>query len=238
MRHLVLGGLCVLTLVLSACNITKKQDPTAPPPEVSSNEDLGVANPIPTTIEPRDYHLGSDSAPVTIIMYGDFQCLRCQQYAQNLEILRGEFPNELQIIWRHLPDTQTHDKAALALQASEAAAMQGHFWDMHAVLFTSQESWVDLNPEAFRAKLDVYAQIIGLDMAEFTAGMDDGRYAGLVEAYQTQSNALGIVGIPTLLINGEPLNDRDDLFGLRGAINLALLQQNGYDNAPPMQLVV
>lgn len=228
-------ALISITLFVAACG---GGDPTPLPPAISANiiDDVGLVNPTPETIEPRDYRLGPEDAPVTMIMYGDFQCVRCARYAQDLETLRSEFPDTVQIIWRHLPDTVSNDKTSLALQASEAAAHQGRFWDMHAVLFTTQDEWAALDVDAFRAKLSEYAATAGLDVAAFDAALDDGRFEGLVDDYREQADTLGIVGVPTLLINGEPLNDRDDLFGLRGAIELALLRQNGYDAPPPMAL--
>jgi cyclophilin family peptidyl-prolyl cis-trans isomerase/protein-disulfide isomerase len=231
-----------LSLWLAGCAGENTPQKTAPPPPqvlLNTSEptsDVGLTNPIDLNIMPRDYRLGPDEATVTVIMYGDFQCVRCARYAQNLEILRREFPNDLQIIWRHLPDTQSHDKADLALQAAEAAAQQGRFWDMHAMLFITQGEWQDLSPTAFREKLSDYAHAMGLNLSVFDAALNDGRFAGLAEQYRAQADTLQIVGIPTLLVNGVPLSDRDDLFGLRGAISLAILKARAYPAPPPFIL--
>lgn len=238
-----------LMALVAACG-NKDDDPigpraeitqsTAPPPAISTPNPNGVASTPDATslegVEVRDYILGSDDAFVTIIMYGDFQCTRCARYARDLEILRAEFPDQVRLIWRQLPDVQSNDKAALAFQASEAAAAQGRFWDMHAILFTTQTEWLNLTPEEFRARLTDYAQTANLDVTQFNEQIDDGRYLPLLEEYQAHADELGIVGIPTLLINGEPLNDRDDLFGLEGAIRLALLSQRHFPAAPAMTI--
>lgn len=229
-----------LVIFLSACGGDDAKLTEPPPPELSVNEagaeESGLRNPIADAVETRDYRLGNEDAPVTIVMYGDFECSRCAQYAQSLEILRQEFSDDVQIIWRHLPDTQSHAKASLALQAAEAAAAQGQFWDMHAMLYINQAEWLELSDGEFRTSLSQYAEFIGLDVTAFDDALDTGKYAGLVEEYQLQADDLGIVGIPTLIINGKPLNDRDDLFGLRGAIHLELLTLEGYDSAPEMTL--
>jgi cyclophilin family peptidyl-prolyl cis-trans isomerase/predicted DsbA family dithiol-disulfide isomerase len=184
----------------------------------------------------RDYVLGPDDAYVTIIMYGDFQCARCARYARDLEILRAEYPDELRLVWRHLPDTQSNDKAALAFRASEAAAAQNRFWDMHAMLFTTRDEWMELTEAEFREQLLIYAETAGLDKARFVQALDDERYDALLVQYQEQAQELDIVGIPALLINGELLNDRDDLFGLHSAIQLALLDQRHFATPPPMTI--
>lgn len=213
---------------------------TAPPPLVLTANPIttpdALANPIHAEIEPRDYILGPATAPVTIVMYGDFQCGRCARYARDLEILRGEYPTELRLIWRHLPATQTNDKAALALQAAEAAAAQGRFWDMHAILFTTQSQWLDQDLAVFKTTLVGYARAAGLDVTAFAEALDDERYLPLIDDYRAQADALGIVGIPTLLINGELLNDRDDLFGLQRLVELVLLSERHFEQAPPMTI--
>lgn len=190
----------------------------------------------PLPIEPRDYTLGPDDAPVIVVMYGDFQCQLCARYARDLESIRADYADDVQLVWRHFPDVAAHDKSALALQAAEAAAAQNRFWEMQAVLYTTQAEWGALSPEAFRLKLNEYAASVGLDLSAFDAALDDGRYAPLVEQYQQQAAELGIVGVPTLVINGELLSDRDDRFGLEGAIRLALLGQHHFSDSPPFTI--
>jgi cyclophilin family peptidyl-prolyl cis-trans isomerase/protein-disulfide isomerase len=233
-------------LLLIACSEANPSGPraevtqsTAPPPAIStadSRDLVPTAGAATNEVAIRDYILGPEDAYVTIIMYGDFQCVRCARYARDLEILRAEFADDLRLVWRHLPDTQSNDKAALALSASEAAAAQGRFWDMHAILYTTQGEWASLPVAEFRQRLIAYAQTAGLDVGAFTEAIDDGRFLPLVEQYQIQAADLGIVGIPTLLVNGELLSDRDDLFGLEGAVRLALLSQYHFNAPPPMTI--
>lgn len=234
-RLLALVMFCALTVALASCRTEEEGTNTAA--DIPVNAELASTNSPPLkTVETRDYTLGPEDAFVNIIMYGDFQCLRCARYARDLEILRQRYPTDVRLIWRHLPDTQSNDKAALALQAAEAAAAQGRFWDMYALLFANQAEWISLTPEAFQEQLRTYANFIGLDGERFTREIAEERYAGLVTEYQEQANELGIVGIPILLINGEPLNDRDDLFGLEGAIQLALLAKRHFAQPPAFTL--
>lgn len=254
MRRNVLVFSFILILCVTACGNSKEEtgpraeltQSTAPPPAFATAipSETNPEGTIPSStlspaleaIETRDYILGLDDAYVTIVMYGGFQCARCARYARDLEILRSDYPDDLRLIWRQLPNTNSNDKAALAFQASEAAAAQGRFWDMHAVLFTTQNQWIGMSVEEFREQLNTYAQTVGLDLKLFNAALDDERYLPLIEEYQQQADELGIVGIPNLLINGEPLSTRDDLFGLNGAIQLALLERRFFDTPPPMTI--
>lgn len=247
-------------LALAACGSSENgSDPTAtatPAPTVTLAPSATATRPAPTAIPPTaeptqtgptatpgdDYTpleghtLGPEDAALTVVMYGDFQCEPCARYARDLEVLRSRYPDAMRLIWRHLPDTRAHDKAALALQASEAAAAQGQFWPMHDQLFTHQADWRELAPDAFRAALSDYAATVGLDVARFDADLDAGDYAPLIDAALEDAAALELVGAPTLLFNGIPYSGRDDLFGFEEEVRLALLRPRQFAAAPPLTI--
>ncbi len=232
----------IVIALLAACGGDGEKN-TPPSVIPSPRATLGAVTPTPFVMpapsdeayEPLAGHaLGPENAPLTIIMYGDFQCEICARYARDLEIVRDRYPDDIRLIWRHLPDVRIHDKAALALQASEAAAAQGYFWEMHDQLFTHQADWIALSPGDFRAVLSDYARTVGLDVDRFTADLDAGMYAPLVEAAQRDAAELDIVGAPVLLYNSQPFSGRDDLFGLDEAARLALLEPRHFDAAPEL----
>ena len=192
--------------------------------------------PTPDTPPLEGYALGPEDAALTIIMYGDFQCAICARYARDVETVRATYPDDIRLIWRYFPDTRSHDKAALALQAAEAAAAQGRFWNMHAELFAHLDDWIDLSPDDFRAELRQYAEVLGLDVARFDADLDAGTYAGVIEAAQRDAAALDVVGVPFLLYNGVPFSGRDDFFGLEEAARLELLVKRQFAAPPPYTL--
>jgi protein-disulfide isomerase len=63
--------------------------------------------------------------------------------------LNEAYPEDVRVVYRHFPLIQIHDKAALSLQASEAAGLQGQFWEMHDLLFEQQSAWADMSPDEF-----------------------------------------------------------------------------------------
>jgi cyclophilin family peptidyl-prolyl cis-trans isomerase/protein-disulfide isomerase len=189
----------------------------------------------PEAAEPLPGHiLGPDDAYLTVVMYGDFQCTLCTQYARDLAELFDRYPGELRFVWRHLPDTRSHDKTALALQATEAAAAQGAFWPMHDQLYAHQADWIALPPEEFRALLSEYAGTVGLDVARFDSELDAGIYEPVIEAALRDAAQLDIVGAPILLFNGVPYSGRDDLFGLEEVVRLVLLEKQHFSSSPEM----
>lgn len=197
---------------------------TIPPPE-----SLPTSAPDAVTI---DHVQGPDDAVVTIVSYGDFQCEACAPVARDLNLLRERYPDTLRIVWRHLPDVGTNDKAELAATAAEAASEQDQFWAMHDLLFARQQEWAGLTPDEFRAKLNDYAAEIGMDAVQFTADMGDPTLATRVEQSRLEALALEIVGIPSLLVNGRQYSGRYDLLGLDAIVQLGLLNQRHYSDPP------
>jgi protein-disulfide isomerase len=75
---------------------------------------------------------------VTLVEYGDFECPYCGQAEQVIRELLASFGDDVRYVWRHLPLNDVHPSAQLAAEASEAAAAQGKFWEMHDLLLAHQ----------------------------------------------------------------------------------------------------
>ncbi|HZE28960.1 MAG TPA: Na+/H+ antiporter NhaA, partial [Gaiellaceae bacterium] len=108
----------------------------------------------------RDHIRGPLEAPVTVVEYGDFECPYCGQAEPVVRELLRDF-GDVRYVWRHLPLNDVHPRAQLAAEASEAAADQGAFWEMHDLLLDHQEA---LDP----GDLLSYAVQLELDVERFT----------------------------------------------------------------------
>ena len=92
-------------------------------------------------VDPEIDHVrGPDSAPVTLVEYGDFECPYCGRAEPALRDLLAEFGDDLRYVYRHLPLPDVHPRAKLAAEASEAAGEAGRFWEMHDLLFDHQDA--------------------------------------------------------------------------------------------------
>ena len=98
----------------------------------------------------RDHVRGPDSAPVTLVEYGDYECPYCGQAEIVIRELLDEFGDELRYVWRHLPLNDVHSHAQMAAEATEAAGAQGNFWGMHDKLLAAQEELTVERPRAPR----------------------------------------------------------------------------------------
>lgn len=163
--------------------------------DIVSEGQIAEAKPV-REISDKDHILGSTSAPVKVIVYSDFECLYCAQFADTLAQARKDFGEKIAIVFRHYPLTELHQNAELAAEASECAAEQGKFWEMHDGLFKA-ESEGRLNREA----IDKLAKDLKLD--KFASCLDGGKYKEKIAADIVEGREATVSGSPTAFVNGE-----------------------------------
>ena len=167
---------------------------------------------------------GNPDAPVTLEEFGDFQCPPCGSFAGFIEELLKEYDSRLRVVFRNFP-LGPHEHAREAALAAEAAGLQGHFWEMHDVLYREQAVWSKTpNP---RELFESYAGTIGLNLDQFRKDMDGEKARERVDSDQALGDSLGIKLTPTLFINNHPVDPKDkNPEGVRAAINAALEQKS------------
>jgi protein-disulfide isomerase len=137
---------------------------------------------------------GSARAPVTVVLFADFECPYCVRAVSTLRGLVAANPDALRIAFRQRP-LPMHPHARLAAKASIAADRQGRFWDYHDVLFAHRDALE-------RTDLEGYATQVGLDRGRFDKDLDDPEVEALVAADEARAQALGVRGVPTSFVNG------------------------------------
>jgi len=85
-----------------------------------------------------DHFAGSLIAPVELVEYGDFQCKHCGEVYKSIKLLQECLGNDLRFVFRHFPVPTLHSLSLEAAVATEAAALEGKFWDMHDLIFQNQ----------------------------------------------------------------------------------------------------
>ena len=145
---------------------------------------------------------GNERAPVTIVVFADFQCPHCAAEAPVLHKAVQQYRGQAKVVYRHFP-LQMHPQAALASKATEAAFAQGNeqFWQMHDWIFENQIEVFD-DADEVEAKLRAHAQEIGLDMAAYDAFMKDDKGKAQVDADRAAGEKLNITGTPAVFVNG------------------------------------
>jgi protein-disulfide isomerase len=150
--------------------------------------------------------LGSDSAPVEIVEYADFQCPHCGQFAVvQFPTIRQQLINTGLVRWRFRPFPLGWAWSRPSALAAECAGEQHKYWEMADALFGHQADWVNgtKNPSGLFRE---YARSIGLDVNAYDACMESQRYAGRIEASHEAGLAQRVTGTPTFFANGVELN--------------------------------
>src|SRR5258706_6017671 len=157
---------------------------------------------------------GRADAPVTVVMFCDFQCLHCAEASPVVDQLVSAYASDLRLVYRHFPIERTHADAGRAAEASMCALEQGRFWDMYHSMLANQ-SELDLSG------LIRQAGDLGLDSRTFSTCLQSGRHRAEWRRDQMDGAALGVSGTPTFFVNGAFM-EGPDLAQLDGAIRAAL----------------
>jgi Na+/H+ antiporter NhaA len=161
----------------------------------------------------RDHYRGPVDAPVTVVEYGDFECPYCGRAEPVVRELLQEF-GDIRYVWRHLPLSDVHPNAQFAAEASEAAADQGAFWEMHDLLFQHQDA---LTP----GDLVEYAGQLGLDAERFMEELHRHTYTSRVAEDVDSADLSGVTGTPTFFVNGRRHHGAYDIRALSAAVRAA-----------------
>jgi len=139
---------------------------------------------------------GSDKAPVTILVFSDFESFPCARSASVIDGLLQQ-TRDVRVIFKHAP-AASNPNAMLAHEAALAGGAQGKFWEMHDTLFENQTHLT-------RADLLGYAKSLGLDLAAFQHALDNHTYRPIVERDLAEAAGLGVTTTPTFFVNGRRL---------------------------------
>ena len=139
---------------------------------------------------------GPKDAALVVVLFADFQCPFCKRVEPTLRRLEKEYPGQVRLVWKNFP-LPFHDKAELAAEAAMAADAQGKFWPMYDKLWGAE--LLD------RTHLEQYAQQLHLDLARFSADLDERRYRERIETDVAEGQRAAVAGTPAVFINGRKI---------------------------------
>ena len=139
---------------------------------------------------------GAPQAKLTLITFGDFECVACKTLADSLEVVLKTYPNDVKIVWKDLPNESTHPLATPAAIAAHCADRQGAFWAYHDELFLQQSYLTE----------DQFPQIaarLGLKMDTFTSCYQSRETLPIIKKDYEESLALGLTATPALYVGDD-----------------------------------
>lgn len=190
---------------------TQKRVAAPPPPVELPSPNAGAQPP---------HFRGAPKASVVLEEFADLQCPPCAALSVGLKKMEHEYSGRIKVIFRHFPMAM-HNHAVEAAQATEAAAIQGRFWEMNDLLYENQIIWskaADVQP-----LFEEYAQKIGLDLVRFKADLASQPVLARIGLDTQRGTSLDVKATPTLFINNQrvPVPSMNEA-GLRAAIDTAL----------------
>jgi protein-disulfide isomerase len=163
----------------------------------------------------RDHVQGPETAIVTLVEYGDYECSYCGKAYPVMKELRRRFADQMRLVFRNFPLAQIHPHAQAAAEAAEAASAQGRFWEMHDLLYERQNALEDED-------LMSYAGELRLDLGRFEMELAREVHAERIREDFMSGVRSGVNGTPTFFINGRRHDGGYNLQSLSEAILAAM----------------
>ena len=170
-------------------------------PQFIQNNDGNGSSQIKVSAD--DHKKGLENAPVVLVEYSDFECPACRAYFPIVSAINEEYKDKITFVYKHFPLSNIHVRATGAAIAAEAAGRQGKFWQMHDLLFETQDVWS--REGVARDQFIALATQLELDIEKFTQDMDDQILSDKVDRNFQEGFSEGVQGTPTFFINGEKI---------------------------------
>lgn len=198
-QNLLLPVAIVIAAVIIGGTIyfTRKENSqnTSPiPPQQQSIKD-------PRPIDSNDHVLGNPDAPLTMLVYTDFECPFCKNFHETVRQIIDEYGKQgkVCVVFRHFPLDSLHKKSRKEAEGAECAASLGGneaFWNFANKLFEQTPS----NDKMDLTQLPIIAESIGLDKARFSTCLDENQFASKIQESIDDAMATGGEGTPYFII--------------------------------------
>lgn len=156
-------------------------------------------------VQSNGYVIGSASAPIEVIEFGDFECPQCARFASLTEPdVRSRLVDQGIIRFRFIDfPLSMHRNTWQASRAAACADEQGKFWQMHDALFEAQDQW---NGEATSNPNGIFKDLgkqIGLNQKQFDDCVDSKKTQAKVQAHEELAIQQHINATPSFIIGGK-----------------------------------
>ena len=143
-----------------------------------------------------DFSIGKDDAPVTIIMFSDYECGYCKFFFDDIF---PKFQEDLiakgvvKFVIRDYP-LERHENAFLASKMVECAYKQGSFLEMHELILNNNS---DISIENYQ----IWSSQLGLDTNSTNVCINSPEIESEIMHDINVANKAGIKGTPAFVIN-------------------------------------
>ena len=189
--YVAIGVLVVAGIAILSYTTMKPKAPTA------FQLDSAIA------LVPNQGHvIGSDTAPVEVVEFADFECPSCANFATLTEPdVRSRLVNTGVIRFRFVDfPLEMHPNARAAHLAGWCAAEQNKFWEMHDAIFSFQDRWSGYATKRPNRVFSELAKNVGLNMSQYEGCVSSNKYAGQIQSNVDEGLKRQVNGTPTFFI--------------------------------------
>lgn len=194
----LLGGLVVYSRLSNPSIDVSSIDPNKVQAASEANGNIG------------DHVYDADDGKVTLIEYGDFQCVYCAQAHPQIKSMLEDYGSVVTFVFRNFPITSAHPNAKAAAAAAEAVGLQGNdaYWAMFDTLYQNQPQWGSLSATQRSSEFYNYALGTGIDMDAYNKALEDDVSAiNQKIAYDMAlASQQEVSSTPTFFLNGKKLS--------------------------------
>ena len=171
---------------------------------------------------PGDFSLGNPDAPVKIVEYASFTCPHCARFHETVwPDLKKTYIDTGKV---HFTLREVYfDRAGLWAAMTARCGGEMRYFGIHDILFSRQQEWLaSQDPTVIFEALKAIGLSAGVDSAALDTCLNDQAMAeALFKQFQTNMEADGVEGTPTVFVNGEKIGN-PSYADLAAAIDAAL----------------
>ncbi|WP_186008756.1 DsbA family protein [Planococcus maritimus] len=174
--------------------------------------------------------LGESDAPVTVVEFGDFKCPSCKAWGEMVyPQLVADYVDTGDVKFSYINVLFHGNESVVGSLAAEAFYEQSpeSYWSFHKALFAAQPTenhdaaW--LTPDK---ALEVAAEFPAIDPIQMTADMEEQETMDKVEVDKALVEEHEVAMTPTIVVNGQTLEDPFDYEAIKALIDEELAEEN------------
>lgn len=143
---------------------------------------------------------GKTDAKVIVFEYADYQCPGCAAAYATMSSVQALYKDKVAFVFRNFPLTTIHPNALAAATVAEVAGQQGKFWEMHDLLFTQRDTWVNLSTDKRGEMFLSFAKQLGLNTDTFTTDQSSTAVSDKISRDRGIGSKIGVEATPSLFI--------------------------------------
>lgn len=179
-----------------------------------------------TLVANQGHVMGNDTALVEVVEFADFECPACGSFATLTEPdVRARLVNTGMIRFRFIDfPLDIHRNTRAAHMAAWCASDQGKFWEMHDMIFATQDRWSSHVTSRPLPVLESLAQQLGLNVQQYQTCMETRKFLGQIQSNVDRALTSGVNSTPTFFIGNRKVATNLSYDEFRRHVNDALAQ--------------